>query len=255
MKHLGGHDINYLATTGVLDRFTSIPMNTVADFAGGGLLAAYSILAAHTGNLQNGPPKNGQAQILDVNLTDGANYIANTFPLQAAEMFSNPAGMNFLDGGSPFYSIYKTKDKKKVAVGCLEPKFYQNFIKVLFENGKLSDSENEKYKNNQMDIKIWGQMRKDFTKIFLSEDRDFWAEKYLGVDACTTPVLTSEEAAVFRPKSFQTKPRLMPKPVPFSLAELVDVEMLPGDHSDEVLSGYGYSAEEISLLKSSKIVA
>ena len=72
MRLLGGHDINYLAVTGVLDRFTSIPMNTVADFAGGGLLAAYSILVAHTGNLQNGLPK--QAQILDVNLTDGANY-------------------------------------------------------------------------------------------------------------------------------------------------------------------------------------
>jgi len=248
LKYLGGHDINYLASCGVLDRLTSIPMNTVADFAGGGLLAAYSVLAAHVGN-QAIPAAERKAQVLDVNLTDGANYIANTFPCQAADIFPAPAGMNLLDGGCPFYQIYKTKDKKKMAVGCLEEKFYQNMIKTI------GFGLEEKYGKNQMDITVWPKMGKDLAQTFASETREYWAEKFAGVDACVTPVLSSKEAAKFRPSSFQTAPRLMPKPVPSSLAQLIDVDMIPGQHSEEVLSGFGYSNEEIEKMVQEKTVA
>ena len=47
------------------------------------------------------------------------------------QLFPNPPGCNMLDGGSPFYDTYKTKDGKYIAVGALEPKFYAQFIKGL----------------------------------------------------------------------------------------------------------------------------
>lgn len=42
-----------------------------------------------------------------------------------------------LDGGAPFYHIYKSMDKKYFAVGCIEPQFFKIFLKVrmaLYEN-------------------------------------------------------------------------------------------------------------------------
>lgn len=36
-----------------------------------------------------------------------------------------------LDGGMHFYDTYETKDGKWMAVGALEPQFYQEFIKGL----------------------------------------------------------------------------------------------------------------------------
>merc|ERR1712242_603721 len=110
-RDMAGHDINYLATSGGLDRLQTLPYNIIADFAGGGLLAAYSVLAAYIQNQVQQPEK---ATILDINLTDGGGYIANTFPLQFKELFPGPAGFNPLDGGAPFYGIYRTLDGKKM---------------------------------------------------------------------------------------------------------------------------------------------
>merc|ERR1712166_1381188 len=78
-RDMAGHDINYLAS--------------------GGLLAAYSVLAAYIQNQWKAPE---MATILDINLTDGGGYIANTFPLQFTELFPAPAGYSPLDGGAPF---------------------------------------------------------------------------------------------------------------------------------------------------------
>ena len=67
-----GHDINYLSISGLLSMFgrsnkkPHAPINLVADFAGGGLLAAYAIMAAiferQTTN---------RGQVLDLSLAEG----------------------------------------------------------------------------------------------------------------------------------------------------------------------------------------
>jgi len=248
-RDMAGHDINYLATSGVLDRMQTLPYNIVADFAGGGLLAAYSVLAAYIQNQWKAPE---MATILDINLTDGGGYIANTFPLQFTELFPAPAGYNPLDGGAPFYNIYKTSDRKKVAIGPIEDKFYQNMLSTLTLNSATDFS--SKYSENQQNIKLWPEMKKDLTEIFKTKTRDEWTEVFKGVDACVTPVLSSAEAAVVRPDSFQTSPRLMPKPVPEQLGELVDVDAVPGKNSKEVLKEYGFSEKEIAAFFEEKSV-
>jgi len=248
-RDMAGHDINYLATSGVLDRLQTLPYNIVADFAGGGLLAAYSVLAAYIQNQWKTPE---EATILDINLTDGGGYIANTFPCQYPELFPAPAGYNPLDGGAPFYAIYKTSDKKKVAVGPIEDKFYQNMLNALTQNSSTDFT--SKYSKNQQNIKLWPEMKKDFTEIYKSKTRDEWTEIFQGLDACVTPVLSSAEAAKVRPDSFQTSPRLMPKPVPESLTEMVDVDAVPGKNSKDVLVDYGFAEEEIQRFFDEKTV-
>ena len=93
MNQVAGHDINYLAQSGVLDRLQTIPYNILADFAGGGLLAAFAIVSTVVrNNIQ--PPS--QATFLDIGLMQGGNYIANSFPCLAPEFFPGEAGTSIL---------------------------------------------------------------------------------------------------------------------------------------------------------------
>ncbi|KPK47170.1 MAG: hypothetical protein AMJ77_03945, partial [Dehalococcoidia bacterium SM23_28_2] len=69
---LVGHDINYIAIGGALgmigwpDTPPAIPMNIIADFAGGGLYAAFAILAAIVAR-----ERTGNGQYIDMAMTDG----------------------------------------------------------------------------------------------------------------------------------------------------------------------------------------
>lgn len=111
-----------------------------------------------------------------------------------------------------------------------------------------------KYSKNQQNVKLWPEMRKELVEVFKSKTRDEWTEIFTGVDACVTPVLSSAEAAKVRPESFQTSPRLMPKPVPDSLTKMVDVDAVPGKNSKAVLLEYGFSEEEIEQFIQTKAV-
>lgn len=139
-----------------------------------------------------------------------------------------------------------------MAIGPIEDKFYQNMLTTLTSNSTTDFS--SKYSKNQQNIKLWPEMKKDLTEIFKTKTRDEWTSVFKGVDACVTPVLSSAEAAVVRPDSFQVSPRLMPKPVPEQLGELVDIDAVPGKNSREVLKEYGFSEEEIDAFFEEKSV-
>ncbi|MGY1717999.1 CoA transferase [Blastococcus sp. SYSU DS0552] len=92
------------------------------------------------------------------------------------------------DGGAPFYDTYACADGRFVAVGALEPQFYAALLAGLgLDAAALGD---------QDDRSGWPRMREVFTGTFASRTRDEWAELFAGTDACVTPVLSYEEAAV-----------------------------------------------------------
>lgn len=117
-KDMAGHDINYMALSGalsILGRFDQKPYspgNLLADFAGGGLMCALGIIMALFKRT-----KNGKGDLVEVNMVDGARYLA-TFPLHALNgpFWGQERGRNILDGGSPFYDTYETKDGKFMSV-------------------------------------------------------------------------------------------------------------------------------------------
>ncbi len=39
--------------------------------------------------------------------------------------------MNLLDGGAPYYDVYETADGRHLAVGALEPQFYEALVDGL----------------------------------------------------------------------------------------------------------------------------
>ncbi|XP_053694751.1 alpha-methylacyl-CoA racemase [Sabethes cyaneus] len=179
-----GHDINYAAVSGVLSLFgrkserPTAPINLVADFAGGGLLCAFGILAALLEREHS-----GKGQVVDHSMVEGAAYVGSWFfRSQKLPIWGKPRGENLLDTGAHFYDTYKTKDGKYMSVGAIEPQFYEELLDGL---GLPRDS--PQYE----DV---GKTKILFEKIFLTKTRDEWTHIFQHRDACVFPVLELDEA-------------------------------------------------------------
>lgn len=194
-KDMAGHDINYLAVSGVLsilgakDTPPLPPGNVLADFAGGGHVAFTGVLLAliHRG-------VSGKGQVVEANMADGVNFLG-TFPrlLQKHPMWDGERGTNTLDGGSPYYGCYECKDKGRyMSVGALEPQFFAELLKGL----ELTEADLVPEKGMTRDDKRgWEYMRLIFTAKFKSKTRAEWEKIFDGTDACCVPVLTFEDLA------------------------------------------------------------
>ena len=186
-RDMAGHDINYISLAGVLALLGRegekpyAPGNLLADFAGGGLVCFTGILLALLHRTQS-----GHGQVVEANMVDGAAYLA-TFPRLAMNTlyWNAPRGQNLLDGGCPWYDTYETKDGLFVAVGCLEPQFYEAFLKGLGLKGENIPPREARDE--------WPQLKALFADRIHSKPRKEWDEIFAGTDACVTPVLTYAE--------------------------------------------------------------
>jgi alpha-methylacyl-CoA racemase len=188
MAHLAGHDINYFAMSGSLwmcgrsDEKPLPNLNMVADMGGGGMLMAYGILCALLSARAT-----GKGQVVDASMTEGAALLAiMQHGYRAMDRWIDERGANLLDGGAHFYEVYETSDGGYMAVGAIEAKFYAELIACL----NLDPDSLPK----QHDRSQWPVMRERFAEIFASRTRAEWEEVFAGKDACTTPVLTPDEA-------------------------------------------------------------
>ncbi|KAH0018574.1 CoA-transferase family III, partial [Aureobasidium melanogenum] len=165
---MAGHDINYVAVSGVLSQLGRKgdtpypPANLLGDFGGGGL-------------------------VVEANMVDGAAYLG-VMPRFARNtpMWDQPRGENLLDGGCPYYDTYECKDGGYMAVGALEPQFFAQLLKGL--GLKSSDLSGPREDRN-----TWPALRHLFTKTFKSRSRPEWEKIFDDTDACCTPVLTQDE--------------------------------------------------------------
>jgi alpha-methylacyl-CoA racemase len=182
-----GHDLNYLAVTGVLhaigpaDGPPQIPLNLLGDFGGGALYLVVGVLAA----LQQAG-RTGRGQVVDAAIVDGVTHLATQVTgLLAAGIWRDARGVNLLDGGAPFYSVYETADGRYLAVAALEPRFYQQFVALLGIAGELPA---------QYDPAGWPRLRDAFAAAIRSRPLHEWVAVFDGTDACVSPVLTLAEA-------------------------------------------------------------
>ena len=103
-------------------------------------------------------------------------------------MFSRPVGANTLDGGSPYYGVYRCKDGGWFTVGALEPQFYAKFLESFLPAlpasfsvpGLAQGSFWKPTPQKQFDRTQWADMRAFLEAGFLTRTRDEWAEIFDG---------------------------------------------------------------------------
>ncbi|MFJ5172979.1 CaiB/BaiF CoA transferase family protein [Streptomyces griseoviridis] len=184
-----GHDIDYLATSGLLGMIgpfegpPAIPANLLGDYAGGSLYLVVGVLSALLMARVA-----GAGQVVDAAIVDGAAHLSSVVRgMAAAGSWQDARGRNLLDGGCPYYTVYETGDGGWMAVGALEPRFYALFVSLL---GLAADG-----LPDRTDRRNWPALRDAFARRFKTASRDAWADVFEGTDACAAPVLSLTEAA------------------------------------------------------------
>ncbi len=195
-----GHDIAYIAVTGTLgmignpDEPPAVPANLVGDYAGGSLYLVVGVLAA-----LHHARATGAGQVVDAAIVDGTSHLsAMIHGMLAAGGWQDRRGANLLDGGCPYYGTYETADGRYMAVGALEPQFYDEFLRLLGVEDLASA---------RKDFSRWGELRDAVAARFKSRTRDEWTAVFEGSDACVAP-----SCPCARPRSTRTSPPAAPSP-------------------------------------------
>jgi alpha-methylacyl-CoA racemase len=163
-------------------------------------------------------------------------------------------GVNLLDSGAHFYDVYETSDGRHVAVGAIEPQFYALLLRGLNLDSATLPA--------QTDRSAWPKMKQRFADLFRTRTRDEWTAVFSDSDACVTPVLSPDEAArhpharargSFISAFGGPRPSAAPR---FSRSQTGPVAdpPRPGQHSEEILSEFGFAEEEITRLRQSGAV-
>jgi len=251
-----GHDINYLAITGALhaigprDGAPTPPLNLLADYGGGAMFLALGLVAALLEARQS-----GKGQVVDVAMVDAvASLMTAMQGLRQAGAWVEERGSNLLDGGAPFYGTYPTRDGRYIAVGPIEPQFFEQFVAGLgLDPSAFPD---------RMRAQNWDAQRDRIAAAIRQQPSDHWCALFEGTDACVTPVLTMSEA----PSHPQNQARgtyvefggkLQASPAPrFSRTPgtLRSAPPAPGEHSEQILREAGYAPTEIQALRQAGVV-
>lgn len=246
-----GHDINYIALTGVLHAVGRAaeppvpPLNLVGDYGGGGMLLAFGIVC---GLLE--AQRTGRGQVVDTAMVDGAALLFGfIFGQHGAGVWTDERGVNLLDSGAPFYNVYETSDGKYVSIGAIEPQFYA----LLLDKLGLAAEELPP----QLDKRRWPEVKRRLQGIFKTRTRDEWCRLLGDSDVCFAPVLSIAEApyhhhAQARRAYVDVDGFLQPAPAPrFSRTPGGVRSAAPrrGAHGDEVLAECGFGPDEIEALR------
>lgn len=237
MANVAGHDLNYIALTGALDAIGPrggdpvVPLNLIGDFGGGGMLLLSGMLAAYIESLRS-----GKGQVVDAAMVDGACLLmASSYGLRAAGVWRDERGSNILDGGAPWYGVYRTRDGRHVSLAAVEPRFYDELIQRLGLDAAALPSRS----NNE----AWPQLREAIAGAVAAMTLAEVEQRLAGSDACYAPVLSMAQAfehpqMMARGNFVQVDGVMQPAPAPRFSRTPVSVRRGPpeyGEHTEDVL--------------------
>ncbi len=255
--HAAGHDLNYIALSGVLSMIGRAgegpvpPLNLVGDFGGGGMLLAFGVLAGVINARTT-----GTGQVVDAAMVDGAAVLAAMFTtLRDVGMWRDERGVNMLDGGAHFYDVYECADGEYVSIGSIESQFYAELLdKLDIDPADLPA---------QMDREQWPALKVRFAEIFKGKSRDEWCSIMEHTDICFAPVLHPSEAPlhphnVARSTFVEVDGITQPAPAPRFSGTPAAMPTPPphaGQNTNETLKSFGFDSDEIAALRSSGAIA
>jgi len=262
-RDLVGHDINYIALGGILGSTGSeegkpaIPSVQIADIGVGSLMSAMGILSALIRQKTT-----GKGAFVDISMLDG---IAFWMHLPFAEYFVTgklpQSGREMLTGKFPCYNVYETKDRKYVAIGALEAKFWASFCNAINKPELIE----HQYATGERRRGVIDQIN----KIFKAKDKDEWVALFKEIDICFAPVnsldeVTKDKQLEFRKMFFEIehpkegKVKQINSPIKYKYLEEREKENFRapnyGEHTVEILRNLGYSDEQIKQLDEYDII-
>lgn len=255
-----GHDINYIALSGTLEMIGRKgqppvpPLNLVGDFGGGGMLLAFGVVC---GMLE--ASRSGRGQVIDAAMVDGAAVLAAMIHGFRAAGIWGERGTNMLDTGAWYYDVFETADGRFISLGSIEPQFLAEMLRIT---GLADDVDGKGALPEQNDRSQWPAMKDRLAAVIRTRTRDEWCELLEGSDACFAPVLTPEEAAAHphnagRGTFTEVAGVVQPAPAPrFSRTapEISGPPARPGQHTEEALADWGFTASEIAGLREASAV-
>ena len=246
-----GHDLNYVAESGLLSALSrdgnppAIPLNVAADYAAGGLVAAFGIVAALVGRAAT-----GRGTHVDVSMYAGLlSLIQNTHGWTLGGAPDHSWGQGLMSGAVPLYDSYRTSDGGWYSIAPLEPKFWRNFCESLGRPDLLGALD---------DDRRWPDTKNELTAIFASRTRDEWEAHFVEVDTAVAPVRSIPEAFDLAGlRGFGLDDGSI-APIPRMsgwAAKAGPVVRRPGESTRDVLAEAGYSVHRIDDLIARGVVA
>lgn len=260
-SHMVGHDINYISVGGALSMIGSandgpaVPYNIIADFAGGGLMAAFAMVAALLSR-----ERTGRGQYLDMSMSDNVLYLLASMSGGVLAGGTPPSrGARGLGGGSPHYGVYECADGKYLSLGSLEPHFWANLCDVA---GR-PDMRPHEYDQTKHD-----EFADHLAQMFKTKSRDDWFDQLRDVDLCVAPVLDLEEALsdphqrergmvvdVDDPEVGQIRQIGIGPKLSLTPGSVRTTAPRAGQHTREVLNSLGYGSEVVEDLLNRGVVS
>ena len=253
LKNKAGHDINYLALSGLAsysgrkDTGPVLSGTQIADIAGGSHHAVMAILASVIERTNT-----GEGQYLDISMCDAAFALNTMFGAGALVSETDPDyGTEMLNGGL-FYDYYKTADNRYLSIGSLEPVFAISLLKHLGLENYLAKMADQRPENQE-------QLKKAIAEKVVTKKFDEWRQEFNLLDACVEPVLSISEAAehphfIERDMLIDAEDdqgniiKQINTPLPFKNNRKAKAGCKLGLHSKEVLEGLSYSNQKIEEL-------
>jgi crotonobetainyl-CoA:carnitine CoA-transferase CaiB-like acyl-CoA transferase len=251
-RDLVGHDINYIALGGILSSTgteegkPTIPSIQIADIGVGSLMSSIGILSALMHQRAT-----GKGLFVDVSMLDGVVFWMH---LAFAEFFTTgklpKPGNEMLTGKFPCYNVYETKDKRYIAIGALEAKFWATLCTAV----KRPDLIEHQYATGTKREEVIGELR----RIFEGKDKDEWVALFGEHDICFAPVSTLDEVykdgqlmhrEMFFEMDHPTDGRIKQIKSPLKYVGAGKKQDVPapayGRHTEDILRDLGYTDQSI----------
>jgi len=194
--------------------------------------------------------RSGRGQVVDAAMVDGAASLTAMFHMfRNMGVWNEERGTNLLDTGAHFYDVYETRDGQWVSIGSIEPQFYAELLEKTGLTGEDLPA--------QMDRARWPEMKERVAAVIRTRTRAEWCEAMEGSDVCFAPVLSMSEAiehpanrarSVFVEVAGATQPGPAPR-FGRTQPEIQGPPAHAGQHTDAVLSDWGFSDEERRKLR------
>jgi alpha-methylacyl-CoA racemase len=250
-----GHDMNYLGLNGVLSltgERDGPPIQSggqIADLGGGALMAAVGILAAlHEAR------RSGEGQTVDISMTDGSlAWLA----MEAGRYFGSgevpTRGEVMLSGGIICYRPYEARDGW-VTCGALEPKFWAAFCEGVGREDLIEKQfERPGSPAHAQVAEIFRGRTREQWRAF-NDEHDAMIEPVLELDEALSSELVREREMVIsyeQPELGEVKQLGFPVKLSRTPADVHRPAPALGEHTTEVLTEAGYSADQVQALEES----